>query len=220
MTELQFREIVREAMKEEYKWVPQPEELDYDYTFSKEFEKKMQQMIRNNTMHYIRIGKHAFRKMTVVIVASVLMLALVACGIYLSINWNETQNDEQGTLDVTFDIDDPNGVRGEFEHKRPEIPEGFKIAKENEYPFILEIEYENDKGNIIDYLQNGNIDSMGLSIDNDDKGFSEISVNGYKGYARTTGTSPYMMWSDGSYLYYLSGDVSYELLEEMAASIK
>lgn len=220
MTELQFREIVREAMKEEYKWVPQPEELDYDYTFSKEFEKKMQQMIRNNTMHYIRIGKHAFRKMTVVIVASVLMLALVACGIYLSINWNETQNDEQGTLDITFDIDDPNGVRGEFEHKRPEIPEGFKIAKENEYPFILEIEYENDKGNIIDYLQNGNIDSMGLSIDNDDKGFSEISVNGYKGYARTTGTSPYMMWSDGSYLYYLSGDVSYELLEEMAASIK
>ena len=220
MTELQFREIVREAMKEEYKWVPQPEELDYDYTFSKEFEKKMQQMIRNNTMHYIRIGKHAFRKMTVVIVASVLMLALVACGIYLSINWNETQNDEQGTLDITFDIDDPNGVRGEFEHKRPEIPEGFKIAKENEYPFILEIEYDNDKGNIIDYLQNGNIDSMGLSIDNDDKGFSEISVNGYKGYARTTGTSPYMMWSDGSYLYYLSGDVSYELLEEMAASIK
>lgn len=220
MTELQFREIVREAMKEEYKWVPQPEELDYEYTFSKEFEKKMQQMIRKNTMHYIRIGKHAFRKMTVVIVASVLMLALVACGIYLSINWNETQNDEQGTLDITFDIDDPNGVRGEFEHKRPEIPEGFKIAKENEYPFILEIEYENDKGNIIDYLQNGNIDSMGLSIDNDDKGFSEISVNGYKGYARTTGTSPYMMWSDGSYLYYLSGDVSYELLEEMAASIK
>lgn len=220
MTELQFREIVREAMKEEYKWVPQPEELDYDYTFSKEFEKKMQQMIRKNTMHYIRIGKHAFRKMTVVIVASVLMLALVACGIYLSINWNETQNDEQGTLDITFDIDDPNGVRGEFEHKRPEIPEGFKIAKENEYQLSLEIEYENDKGNIIDYLQNGNIDSMGLSIDNDDKGFSEISVNGYKGYARTTGTSPYMMWSDGSYLYYLSGDVSYELLEEMAASIK
>lgn len=220
MTELQFREIVREAVKEEYKWVPQPEELDYDYTFSKEFEKKMQQMIRENTMHYIRIGKHTFRKMAVVIVAAVLMLALVACGIYLSINWNETQNDEQGTLDITFDIDDPNGVRGEFEHKRPEIPEGFKIAKENEYPFILEIEYENDNGNIIDYLQNGNIDSMGLSIDNDDKGFSEISVNGYKGYARTTGTSPYMMWSDGSYLYYLSGDVSYELLEEMAASIK
>ena len=220
MTELQFREIVREAMKEEYKWVPQPEELDYDYTFSKEFEKKMQQMIRENTMHYIRIGKHTFRKMAVVIVAAVLMLALVACGIYLGINWNEVQNDEQGTLDITFDIDNPNGVRGEFEYKRPETPEGFKIAKENEYPFILEIEYENDKGNIIDYLQNGNIDSMGLSIDNDDKGFSEISVNGYKGYARTTGTSPYMMWSDGSYLYYLSGDVSYELLEEMAASIK
>lgn len=220
MTELQFREIVREAMKEEYKWVPQPEELDYEYTFSKEFEKKMQEMIRENTMHYIRIGKHVFRKMAVVIVASVLMLAMVACGIYLGINWNEVQNDEQGTLDITFDIDDPNGVRGEFEYKRPDIPEGFKVAKENEYPLSLEIEYENDNGNVIDYLQNGNIGSMGLSIDNDDEGFTEISVNGYKGYARTTGMSPYMMWSDGVCLYYLSGDVSYELLEKMAASIK
>ncbi|MGN0722212.1 MAG: hypothetical protein ACI4LZ_09660 [Anaerovoracaceae bacterium] len=65
-------------MKEEYKWVPQPEELDYEYTFSKEFEKKMQEMIWENTIHYIHIGKHAFRKMTVVIVAAVLMLAMVA----------------------------------------------------------------------------------------------------------------------------------------------
>lgn len=220
MTELQFREIVREAMKEEYKWVPQPEELDYEYTFSKEFEKKMQEMIRENTIHYIHIGKNAFRKMTVVIVAAVLMMALVACGIYLGINWNEVQNDEQGTLDITFDINDPNGVRGEFEYKRPEIPVGFKVAKENEYPLSLEIEYENDNGNVIYYDQTGSVETMGLSIDNDDEGFIEISVNGYKGYARTTGMSPYMIWSDGVCLYYLSGDVSYELLEEMAASIK
>ncbi|MGN0722211.1 MAG: DUF4367 domain-containing protein [Anaerovoracaceae bacterium] len=130
------------------------------------------------------------------------------------------QNDEQGTLDITFDIDDPNGVRGEFEYKRPEIPEGFKVAKENEYPLSLEIEYENDNGNVIYYDQTGSVETMGISIDNDDEGFTEISVNGYKGYARTTGMSPYMIWSDGSCLYYLSGDVSYELLEEMAASIK
>ena len=42
MTEMQFRSILCDAMNQEYRWVPEPEELEYDYTFSPEFEKKMQ----------------------------------------------------------------------------------------------------------------------------------------------------------------------------------
>ena len=220
MTELQFREIVREAMKEEYKWVPQPEELDYEYTFSKEFEKKMQEMIRENTMHYIRIGKHAFRKMAVVIVAAVLMMALVACGIYLGINWNEVQNDEQGTLDITFDINDPNGVRGEFEYKRPEIPVGFKVAKENEYPLSLEIEYENDNGNVIYYDQTGSVETMGISIDNENNELQEITLNGYRGYIAQKGKNSHIIWTDGISCFELFGNVDKALLIKIAETVK
>ncbi len=47
MTEIQFRSILCDAMNQEYRWVPEPENLEYDYTFSPEFEKKMRKMIRS-----------------------------------------------------------------------------------------------------------------------------------------------------------------------------
>ena len=152
--------------------------------------------------------------------ASVLMLALVACGIYLSINWNETQNDEQGTLDITFDIDDPNGVRGEFEHKRPEIPEGFKIAKENEYPFILEIEYENDNVNVLYYDQTGSVETMGISIDNENNELQEITLNGYRGYIAQKGENSHIIWTDGISCFELFGNVDKALLIKIAETVK
>ena len=45
-------------------------------------------------------------------------------------------------------------------------------------------------------------------------------VNGHKGYAVTEAAAPYLIWSDGEYLYYLSGNVSYDVLEKMADSIE
>ncbi|MDD5927207.1 MAG: DUF4367 domain-containing protein [Firmicutes bacterium] len=219
MTELQLREILREAMKEEYKWVPEPKALDYDYTFSKEFEKKIERMIRENFMHYIRIGKHAFRKMTVVIFVAALMVALVACGAYLSITWNERQNDEQGTLDVTFDIDDPNGVRGEFEHKRPETPKGFEIVSESEENGSTEIEYRNLE-KVIYYDQTGNVESMGISIDNENNELQEITVNGYRGYIAQKGENSHIIWSDGISCFELFGNVDKAFLKEIAETVK
>ena len=48
MTELQFRKVLQEAMDDVYSWIPDPEDLDYDYTFSPEFDAKMEQMLREN----------------------------------------------------------------------------------------------------------------------------------------------------------------------------
>ena len=56
----------------------------------------------------------------------------------------------------------------------------------------------------IDYVQDKNLETMGLSIDSDDESFTQIEVNGHKGYAVTEGSAPYLIWSDGEYLYYLS----------------
>lgn len=235
MTETQFQEILLEAMNEEYKWIPNPEDLQYDYTFSKKFEKKMKKMMlaygadesiekrhteSSGKNEYVWIGRHAFRRMRVIILVAVLVLALVACTAYVGITWNEKQNDEQGTLDVEFEIADSDDASGEFEYKRPKVPDGFAITAETKYPDMLKLEYMNEENAGIDYIQQSGIDTMGLSIDNDDESFTEITVNGYKGYARMEGTAPYMTWSDGKYLYYLSGNVSFDLLREMAESVK
>lgn len=240
MTENEFRKILCEAMNEEYRWVPQPEELEYEYSFSPEFEKKMQSLLRenisrtsNDTVEYkrtakgfderscIRIGHRSLRKMTVIIVAAVMTLALAACtAIYVSITWNEMQNEEHGTLDVTFEIDNNIGKTQNFEAKRPKTPRGFEIAEEDEITDMkhLSISYRNDD-ELIYYSQDGMSENMSLSIDNDDEGFTEIRINGYKGYAITKGSSPYIIWSDGEYLYSLNGNVMYEILNKMAQSL-
>lgn len=241
MTEKEFRSILCEAMNEEYKWVPQPEKLEYEYSFSTKFEEKMQSLIREtaacakkDTVDYkriakrfeetsrIRIGHHTFRKMTLIIIAAVMLLALAACtAIYVSITWNEMQNEKQGTLDVTFEIDSNIGKTQAFEAKRPEIPQGFEIAEEDEITDgkHLSILYRNND-EMIYYSQDGISENMSLSIDNDDESFTEISVNGYKAYAVTEGSSPYMIWSDDKYLYQLNGNVPYEILEKMAHSLR
>ena len=49
MIELEFRKLLREAMNEFYKDIPDPEELEYEYTFSEKFQSNMQQIIRENS---------------------------------------------------------------------------------------------------------------------------------------------------------------------------
>ena len=46
MTEMQLREILCDAMVKEYEWIPAPENLRHDYTFSPEFEKKIKKMMQ------------------------------------------------------------------------------------------------------------------------------------------------------------------------------
>ncbi len=218
MTEIQFRSILCDAMNQEYRWVPEPENLEYDYTFSPEFEKKMRKMIRRS--EGVRIGSRAFRKMTVVILAAVMMLALAACTVYLGITWQESENAQTGTLDITFDKEKSSSANENFEIKEPALPKNFAVTSTNSYTSRFEAVYENHAGQGIDYVQDKNLDTMGLSIDSDDESFTQIEVNGHKGYAVTEGDAPYLIWSDGEYLYYLSGNVSYEVIEEMAKGIE
>ena len=239
MTEMQLREILCDAMIKEYEWIPALENLRHDYTFSPEFEKKIKKMmqkygsgIKQNTsafqMHagqqykpeYVRIGRYAIRKLTVVILAAVMMLALAACAVYFGIQWHETENAQTGTLDVTFDADASYHTQNLFEKKRPETPKRFEIVSEYENSELYRVSYKGEGEERIDYVQERNLDTMGISIDKDDESFKEIIINGYKGYAVTEEASPYITWADDKYLYYLAGNVPYEALRKMAESIE
>ena len=47
MTEVEFQRVLKEALEERYADIPDPDELEYDYTFSPRFERRMKRMIRN-----------------------------------------------------------------------------------------------------------------------------------------------------------------------------
>ena len=86
---------------------------------------------------------------------------------------------------------------------------------------MLLVEYDlagTDDG--IDYMQNKGMDTAALSVDNDDREFREVEINGYKGYACDNDSDGYLIWCDGIYLYSLSGNVSMDTLWSMAEDLK
>ena len=149
-----------------------------------------------------------------------MMLALAACAVYSGIQRHETENAQTGTLDVTFDADASYHTQNLFEKKRPETPKRFEIVSEYENSELYRVSYKGEGEERIDYVQERNLDTMGISIDKDDESFKEIIINGYKGYAVTEEASPYITWADDKYLYYLAGNVPYEALRKMAESIE
>ncbi|MBQ8562611.1 MAG: hypothetical protein IJ443_01810, partial [Firmicutes bacterium] len=54
------------AMDYEYYKYPDPEDLDYEYQFSDEFEKKMKRICRIADHSYVSIGRHRVRRAAVV----------------------------------------------------------------------------------------------------------------------------------------------------------
>ena len=115
MNGAEFQSVLAEALKRRYASIPNPEELSFDYEFSPQFERKMKRMIRR--FDHIQ-GKEQrverketnfrFRKVAVFALVLVLLMALAACAIHYIIIWNEENNEKQGTLDVTFELENPN----------------------------------------------------------------------------------------------------------------
>ena len=135
------------------------------------------------------------------------------------VRWNETQNDKAGTLDVTFDVDNPNGTAGEFSYIKPETPEGYEIVREEKYPTAYRVQYVNSNNKTVLYSQTGDIDSMGLGIDNENAEFHEFIINGEKGYSYSKLGNNMLIWADETSLYQINGDCDMEVLQEMARSI-
>ena len=252
MTNEKFRDILEAALQERYDSIPNPEDLDYDYEFSPEFEKKMQEMIENfsqirkQAVSEARVSmdekngcrtstkkrKHSesygqkriynmhFRKALVIALVAALLMALAACAVHYVVIWNETDNEEAGTLDVTFDVENPGNEEIPFQFKEPEIPKVYQRTKFSEEKNIYHAEYKDSAtGNIIYYSQARITESMSLSIDNEAHSFSEISVNGHRGYSIAEDGYSFITWEDGLSLYTLSSNIACKDLFEIAQTI-
>lgn len=217
-----IKRATAEALDIRYSWADGRDESDYDYEFSGRFVKRMEKICRLAEHSYISLGRFRLRRAAAAALIAAVMMLLAGCTYAVTqavIHWDEKQNDRNGTLDVYFDIDDPDGTLVDKGLRKPDTPEGYEIVSEERDDTYLIIEYR--KGDTeISYSQQGGIESIGLSIDNDDPGFKEITVNGCKGYSSHDEYGCFMTWSDGVYLYNIGGSYSMDTLEEMAESIK
>lgn len=252
MTEAEFQRVLKEALEERYADIPDPDELEYEYTFSPRFERRMKRMIRNfdrirskaqreaaraeaaqqnrrkigrldseRSMQYVNFGRYTMRRAVAIALVAALILALAACAIRFAIIWHETNNEKQGTLDVTFELGDPVGAAEAFAFKEPTVPEGYVRTVTFQKNDIQEIEYEDiENGKIVYYGQSPVSENMSLSIDNEPESFAPISIHGNKGYSVEEPTYSYIIWSDGVSLYRLTGNIPLEKIKSIAESIQ
>lgn len=216
-----LQKALSEALTIEFDWVNDFKNPYEDYQFSQTFESNMQNICKKAEYSYVTVGSKRIRKSLIAILVALFILAASGCAVIAKyiVTWNETQNDKQGTIDVTFDIDGP-AVNGEFVYMTPAAPNGFSseiITKEDDV-YIIRFS-SSSQGSEILYCQQALDESMSLSLDNEDAYFKEISINGYKGYEYSKDEINAICWANGLYYYDLQGTCDISVLKEMAKSL-
>ena len=74
----ELKDALCRAMDYEYSDCPDPEDLDYEYQFSAEFEKKMKRICRMAGHSYVSIGRHRVRRAAVVALVAVMIFVMTA----------------------------------------------------------------------------------------------------------------------------------------------
>ena len=220
----EMKTALRMAMNIQYGWIENGNEDEYNYQFSEEYRRKMKNITVETETKYVFLGRHRIKKSLAAILIAAMLVASTGCAILIHsiiVNWNEKNNEATGTLDVTFDIEDIEHEIEDIGFVKPQTPEGFKIINEYADDMLSMVEYQRDETSIT-FVQDKNIQSVQIKINNEDNNLSETEINGHKGYSgydETLGIGT-MYWCDGVYLYSLNGNCKMEILEKMAESIK
>lgn len=218
-----LKKALADAAEQEFCDIPAEEDLDDTYVFSDQFQRGMSGVFRLAERSYVSVGRHRLRQLVAVALIGAVLMVAAAGAVAMRrpvVRWFTQQNEKDGALDVSFDVDDPDGLTKQFTYIRPDVPQGYKITyEEKTEDFQYFIEYENEDGSVISYIQSGDIESMGLGLDNETGDLREVKVNGHKGYAYSGKDNNTLIWSNGIYLFNLGGNCPMEVIEEIAGKI-
>jgi len=211
-----FDIALENALEKEFCRLDNFENPFYNYGFTPQFEENMGKIIPKAEFTYISIGRKRIRKALVAAIIALLAITITGCAITIHylVEWNETQNDKQGTLDVTFEVDEKAASSPE-EAACPATPAGYAITNEYEDDFTYTIEYSDLQDNIISYHRYNDVENMGVSIDNEDAAFEETTVNGCKGYTYSKEGINALYWADNMYFHVLMGTCDMDILLTM-----
>ena len=180
----------------------------------------MERIISTSECTYVSIGRKRVRKSLLIALITLLAFAITGCAVvaHYIVEWKSSQNDEQGTLDIYFDIESESTLYIP-EYVYPNVPDGFFATDEYKEDGFLNIKYENNTGRQISYSQFSDLENMSLSIDNENAAFEEATINGYKGYTYSKEGINALYWTDGVHFYILQGTCETDILLEMSESM-
>lgn len=215
-----FDSAIKNAFDKEFFWLNDFENPYADYQFSRQFKSNMESIIPTSEYTYVSIGRNRVRKSMLVALIALLAFAITGCAVvaHYIVEWKESQNDVQGTIDIYFDIEgEPTLEIPEYVY--PNVPDGFIVTDEYKEDGFLNIKYENNASQQISYSQFSDLENMSLSIDNEDAAFEETTINGHKGYTYSKEGINALYWADGVHFYILQGTCEIDILLKMSESM-
>ena len=233
MNELDAR--IKKALEIAYekKWEALEKEVEEGpkYAFSKEYD----EMVLNEAFKVLNKGvsvrRHSKNKFpfncrprvrkALLVAILIVLLAIGSVTVYAighpEIMYNIKKTFTEWT--ISFQQDAQGEEAGAFVYLKPNAPEGFDIVSEEKLTNWYEIQYENDKDEIIFYTQTLP-DNLGITISGEGQEYKDIEVNGYKGLAYEQNGSWTIIWDNGYYIFELMGNADYDMLLSMAESIE
>ena len=159
----QLREAARKVEESMLASLPEPEECEA--TFSPEFERKMEKLLRR--------VEHPIRKRIMKAVACLLLVFLVGGGSVLTFSV-EARATFVGWVREVYEMYFSYHYTGEDKLAPQDIiycptwlPSGYEIVSENDTEFPIYIFYENALGDLITFSCFTNVESMEIQIDRD-----------------------------------------------------
>lgn len=215
-----FEAAIESALTDEFAWLDGLKNPYSNYEFSPQFEKNMKKILPKAACEYVSLGKRRVRKIFVVVLAAILAIAITGCAfvVHYLVEWNETENGEQRTLDVTFDSRDNTG-ENEITTAMPKTPKGYKITDQYCDDYSCTINYSHSDGTQISFTKCNDLENMSVSIDNEDSDLKEIAINVYKGYIYKKDNINIIYWTDSTCFYVLQGTCDTDVLIKMAVSV-
>lgn len=217
-------QIIEDALLLDFAETDAFDPKEYDYSFSDGFAARMNRIFAMADRTYVSVGRRRIRKAAALALAAALIMATAACGVAVTkplVKWLTSENEEQGSVDIQFEIEDPNNLTGgEFIRIAPEIPEGYEIVTEQEDKGYFYVEYKNEADEVIYFSQSVMSESRVMGIDNETGELNETLVNGNQGYEWSNGEFHSLTWSNGIYLFDLAGTCEMDQLYKIAESIQ
>lgn len=215
-----FQDALGLAHTKEFKWLDDFDNSLESHTFSDRFESDMLSIFDIPERTYVSVGRKRIRKSLIALLIALLVIVATGCTIAVKyvIEWNTSQNDEQRTMDVTFDID---GEVPDDTSKLPVpvLPDGYHVTNKYVTDGVCNIEYTNSENDVIIFTCHANAQNINISIDNEEDALTRATINGYDGYSYSRDGLNALIWTDGINFYNLQGTCSLTLLEQIASNL-
>ena len=224
MTEKQFDSFLERTIKnfgDEY--IDFSEDTIIQHTFSREFERKMSKLIKQQKSFYFPMIKTPVRRIVIVMITAAIVLSTMVISVTAIreafINFITEIFDTHTEVQIIQDDTAPDFF--EDIYAITDIPDGFEIVFQNdnieETPLLI-TEYQNGQEYVI-FCQNIK-SKYDVNVNTEGYEMIQIYINGNEGFMIDMGDDIYITWDNGKYILEISGNIGKDELIGIANSVQ